>query len=594
MSKHATGLTTVLIATLLSTACAHAATRLVSTTGVNAGGCTAHPCHTIQYAVDRSTSGDTISIAAGVYSEAVTDTIPLSFVGAGPSTPPATGAGAVETGTFVDAGAQHAPAFTLGDNAATFTGLAVRGGVASDGNGGEVLPAIRGGGASAPSVVLFHVLAEQSDPINPDRWDYAIGLANGAGTAELTIDSSTVNGYQAAIGVTGGTGGWVGVVRSTVTVPDFSASSTQPQGDVVASAPTTIDDSTLRGADAVVVRDATTIINRSTIDAGDVAVRFRDQGAGAAVSVHDSIIEPADAGWLSTAFVDEADAAPGPATPPTLTFAGDSIVAPHDDSTGLDLGAARPGTSVTVSNTAIDSGSPALRGGPALNWNVDSSAFTTTYGAGVPAPGSGTNLDVEPDFVDAPHRDLHLKASSPLLDRGDAGALYPGETDVTGAPRAIDHDCNGVAQPDIGAYEAPTTCRYQVHTPAQAGVVAPSLPLNTTTPRLTHVSLSHARFTAHHGAFLRYTLNENAKVVGIVELVHHHHLGADTFTKVGTGWAEPGWPGPFGGLFEGEYELPRHLAGFLKHGDYRLVLTATDRAGRVSPARHLRFTIVSA
>ena len=127
-----------------------------------------------------------------------------------------------------------------------------------------------------------------------------------------------------------------------------------------------------------------------------------------------------------------------------------------------------------------------------------------------------------------------------------SAALYFGETDITGAPRAIDHDCNGVAQPDIGAYEAPTTCKYQVQTPAQAGVVVPSLPLNTTTPRLTHVSLSHTRFTAHHGATLRYTLNENAKVLGIVELVHHHHHGADTFTKVGTGWDEyHWWVGPF-------------------------------------------------
>ena len=593
MSKHATGLTTVLIATLLGTACAHAATRHVATTGINTGSCEVAACHTIQYAVDHATSGDTIAIEPGVYSEAVTDTIPLRFVGAGASTPYGTGAASVETGTFVDAGARHVPAFTLGDNDVSFTNLAVRGGVASDGNGGEVLPAIRGGGASAPSVVLNHVLAEQSDPINPDRWDYAIGLANSAGTARLTVDSSTIDGYQAAIGVTDGTGGWVDVVHSTVTVPDFSASTTQPQGDVVARVPTTIDDSTLRGYDPVVVRNATTIINGTTIEGSDVGLRFRDEGAGAAVAVRDSIIEQAQTSWgLWSAFVDETDTASGPATPPTLTFAGDSIVT-SQDGIGVDLSTARPGTAVTVINTAIATGYPALRGGPALDWNVDSSAFRTAFGAGVPAPGSGTNLDIEPDFVDAAHGDLRLKAASPLLDHGDVGALYYGETDITGAPRAIDHDCNGVAQPDIGAYEAATTCKYQVQMPPQAGVVVPSLPLNTTTPRLTHVSLSHTRFTAHHGAMLRYTLNENAKVLGIVELVHHHHHGADTFTKVGTGWSERWWSGPFGGLFKGEYELPGHIAGFLKHGDYRLVLTATDKAGRVSPARHLRFTIVA-
>ena len=506
-------------------------------------------------------------IAAGVYPEAVTATIPLHFIGVGASTPPATGAGSVETGTFVDAGAQHAPAFTLGDHDASFTDLAVRGGVASDGKGGEVLPAIRGGGASAPSVVLFHVLVEQSDPINPDRWDYAIGLANGAGTAQLTVDSSTVDGYQAAIGVTDGTGGWVGVVHSTVTVPDYPASTTQPQGAVVAAVPTTIDDSTLRGADPVVVRDATTssTARRSKAPASVCASATRARAPPSACVT-------ASSSRRRRAGICRARSSMRP-TPHRGRDPADAHVRRRLDrhitrrQPGLDLSTARPGTAVTVANTAISSGNPALRGGPALDWNVDASAFTTTYGAGVPAPGSGTNLDVEPDFVDAAHGDLHLKAASPLLDRGDVGALYVGETDITGAPRAIDHDCNGVAQPDIGAYEAPTTCKYQVQTPAQAGVVVPSLPLNTTTPRLTHVSLSHTRFTAHHGATLRYTLNEDAKVLGIVQLVHHHHHGADTLTKVGTGWDEyHWWVGPLSALFLGEYELPGHIAGFLKHG----------------------------
>lgn len=47
------------------------ATRLVATTGTDAGDCLASPCRTISYAVGQAASGDTISIAAGTYAGGV-------------------------------------------------------------------------------------------------------------------------------------------------------------------------------------------------------------------------------------------------------------------------------------------------------------------------------------------------------------------------------------------------------------------------------------------------------------------------------------------------------------------------------------------
>jgi parallel beta-helix repeat protein len=57
-----------------------ATTRLVSPTGHDTGNCTNSPCKTIGYAISRANAGDTISVAAGTYSESVSVTKELSLV----------------------------------------------------------------------------------------------------------------------------------------------------------------------------------------------------------------------------------------------------------------------------------------------------------------------------------------------------------------------------------------------------------------------------------------------------------------------------------------------------------------------------------
>jgi hypothetical protein len=98
-----------------------------------------------------------------------------------------------------------------------------------------------------------------------------------------------------------------------------------------------------------------------------------------------------------------------------------------------------------------------------------------------PAPGSGTNIDALPGFVDDSGANLQLAPSSPLFDRGDPSIVQPGETDILGRPRSEPHSCTAPAAPDLGAFEAaPPPCPH------------PGPP----SPSLTGVSQSHKQWRA--------------------------------------------------------------------------------------------------
>ena len=63
------------------------ATRLVSTGGTDSGDCTVSPCGTIAYAISQAAPGETVSIAAGTYTQpGITVNKDLAFTGAGAAT----------------------------------------------------------------------------------------------------------------------------------------------------------------------------------------------------------------------------------------------------------------------------------------------------------------------------------------------------------------------------------------------------------------------------------------------------------------------------------------------------------------------------
>ena len=108
--------------------------------------------------------------------------------------------------------------------------------------------------------------------------------------------------------------------------------------------------------------------------------------------------------------------------------------------------------------------------------------------------------------------DFSLLPSSPLIDRGDPGAVLAGELDLAGAARSLDGNGDCAAVPDIGAFERPSTC--PVVAVANA---APSLENVSATNRVFAPTGRNGRITQRtrrvkRGTRFRYRLSEPARV----------------------------------------------------------------------------------
>ena len=69
--------------------------------------------------------------------------------------------------------------------------------------------------------------------------------------------------------------------------------------------------------------------------------------------------------------------------------------------------------------------------------------------------GTNGNVNVDPRFVNQAGGDLHLQASSPMIDAGTNGVAGLPATDVDGQTRIQDGNGDNNAVVDIGADEVP-------------------------------------------------------------------------------------------------------------------------------------------
>jgi hypothetical protein len=242
-------------------------------------------------------------------------------------------------------------------------------------------------------------------------------------------------------------------------------------------------------------------------------------------------------------------------------------------------------TQVTVENSVIAQvthslGRSSITGGTAsltARHSAYDQATVREFGPGGvdQAPG---NLDLtNPGFVDLASGDYRLAGDSPLRDTGDAapaGGLAA--TDLAGTMRSVDGNGDGVAAPDIGAFEFQPPAATLPATPSSTPTGAPT----DLAPVITAASLSHRRFSIarKHGTDFRLTLSKKAGVKIAIRrgrglagtLMRACHLGANRIA------------------FSGRIG---HRA--LRPGRYVATVTATDASGKRSIARTLRFTVVS-
>jgi hypothetical protein len=489
MTKRSLIIAVLTVAVCLSfgvAAASAAITRYVATAangGNDSGGsnaCTspAGPCLTIQNAVGHASAGDTIQIGPGIFPEAVSTSTPLSFVGAGAGT---AGSFNPATDSAIDASATDSPGLAVSNAQASVRGLRIRGGVFDDGNGGEVEPAIWDHSPSSPTLTVSNCLLLQPNPANPDVIDYALLLTG----TKAVVQDSAVFGYQDGISISGA-GGTLAVDGSTVVTPapiHNLISATIIAGVYTDRDPTSISDSTLIGRTGLFDNDTNASITRTQVRGSGAGLVLHDEGDAPTLTARDSVIGP-PAGTLYTG-VAVTSTSMSEAEVPAVSLIFDSVLARSDSTApnsgaphALDVSQAAIGTHVYTRNTilrAIDtSGAGAnddiATGSQAISWDLGHTDYTQTAGIGVPPPGSGTNIDALPFYNSFDGSDLSLAPNSPLFDAGDPSVVQTGETDVTGAPRAVAHACAAPALPDVGAYEAPSpSCP-----PPTVSIAAPS------------------------------------------------------------------------------------------------------------------------
>jgi hypothetical protein len=601
----------VLIATavaLAAPAVAEAATRCVPAGGP---GCTTSHA-TIAAAVGAAIDGDTVSIAAGSYPEAISTAKRLHFAGAG-------------AGTLA--------------SAAGATTIAPAVGIALNLSGGGSVRSLRAVGASGwiGSTALW--LA----PSTNGTFDYAVGdvLAFGGDSTDVVFGSpgsgltafSTDAGkvmtldvddshLQAGSGLSflPGVGASVSGAALTATFDRSTAvgSSGNGQGLLLSPGQATVTDSTLRGAIATSVQD------------GDVTLaRTRVEGTGNAIVVLggpvvlpdtrltlvDSLVTTAPVAGVAEAYAVAAQTndASGPAS---VLVRGSTLIARGEDPDGavsvVRTTAASPPVSLDLKNSVARMEGPVeapAEGDVVVNRGVvsaSSSHFSSVAffaGGSFPEPGVGTNVAGDPD-LDA---DFSPLPGSPLVDRGDVAFLALGELDLLGRPRNVDFDANGVAAPDIGAFEL------QLPPAPPATPTTPSPPSKP--PNVSGFSLLRKRFTARaprhrgrkRGTAFRFTLDEAADVAIVLERelpgrrvrvkgkprcvkpTRSNRAKRRCARRARAGkLSRPAKTGansiPFSGKLAG-----RHLAP----GGYRATLTATDATGLRSDPLRFAFRVLS-
>jgi len=594
-SAHRAHTPAVLIAIALLLAAPSVALGATRCVPVNGAGCTTFHA-TITAAVGTASDGDTIRIAAGSYPEAISTPKRLHFVGAGPGTV------ASATGATTVAPSPGTP-FNLTGGGSVRSLRAV----GSDGPFASTALAFAPSANGTYEYDVSDVLAFGGNSNDP-----ALGLP-GAGFTALSPDAAKVvdldvadSYFEAGSTLSGfpGFGGLVSGVALTATIDRSTliGSAGNGQGLLLSAGLAALTDSTLRGAVATQVTEGDVTFERTRVEGTANAIIVSDS----APALPDTRLTLVDSLVTTTATVGAAQAFAIAAQtndssgPMSVLVRGSTLVARGEDPDGavsvIRTTAASPPINLDLKNSvarmegpveAPDEGDLTVNRGVISASSSHFSSVSFSNGATFPNPGEDSNIAGDPE-LDAAFAPL---PGSPLVDRGDAGFLAPGELDLLGLARNVDFDANGVAAPDIGAFEL------QVPTPP--GVVQPDP--DVVPPTVSGFSVLPKRFTSKasrhkgrkRGTAFRFTLSEAAdvrirferqlpgrrvKVKGRRRCVKPTRKNRAK-TKCSR-WTNAGLLGRSANAGPNSIAFSGMLAGkALKAGSYRATLAATDAAG---------------
>ena len=326
----------------------------------------------------------------------------------------------------------------------------------------------------------------------------------GAGRTRTTLERSTGAGSQTVlsledressvsalaidVGDGNGSNGLFARGRATGILVESTSASTDQRGVVLqggsltrsaiklANSPGNLGINMFEGARASEVSIRTT---RGIEGAGEVerarvrAVEFGIKNLQPSLEVDQATIEVTGTGSTALLATSGFGLTPQSMTARHVTMIGD----PTDGATGAAIDAdpsfSFPGTAELVLRNSITYGfaTDLLRNGSdgdvcpplcptAANfdvaWTVFDPAKVSESGPGAFTYGPG-NLSADPRFAKPGARNYRLKASSPLVERGQKGKPAAGESkvDLDGRKRVLDGDGDGKARRDIGAFERP-------------------------------------------------------------------------------------------------------------------------------------------
>jgi hypothetical protein len=600
------------------------------------------PCATIGYVVGLAGvhDGDTVHVAAGTYNENVATSKRLAFVGAGPGTP-SSSAGS----SFVISPAST-NAFDL-TGGGSIANMRARGHTANANTNGNGI-VLRSSAVTSLTYALSNVIAIGGSNTNTNS--SALGLwatASNAGSA-LTLNASDLYvtsplnlGEAAQVQAQAGTDALGNFTRTTF-APGGNARGLEGLGTTAALNVT--DSTTVTGPGTLgIAASGPLSITRSNIAAGADAVTWTGTSP---LAIADSLLQTTTVVASPREALDLDAIAPGTAS---ASITGSTIVMNGQNSThGALTVTSQSGSTLnlSVTDTIMRSGQPdgtpfgndiktvLNNPGGVINFGLSHSSYTTVSAATpVPAAGSGTNISGDPGFASFTGGNYALAGSSPLVDRGDAAALLPGELDLAQQPRSLDGNGDCIAAPDVGALELtgaagaapqPTASGPAVARPGKAvtftatpatgytltwsfsgggtasgasvshtftatgtqtatvvasrggctAAATASIVIDGTRPSFSKVSVKHKKLT--------FKLSEDASVkVTVLRRKRHHHkystLGSFTIKgKKGTH----------------SYKLPTKVKGHrLTAGSYEVKLVGTDPAGNKSHTKTKTFSL---